>query len=197
MGEHEHPKFHWCTSLPSVCRYWWRAGPFSPSANSRPHHNWTPAIAIILCNTNFSKTFMLHPLDPSLTVSEVLTKPGLISEKNGGPVIKGHVTWSRAHSKRSWTWCRVNGMHIAGRRDLKPASCNRFQMVCVLKQTPVALCNSLRNIVVLLNRWRRACRAINLELQLLSVHNLRRADALRFKSNGIDSTFFRQCSGTP
>ena len=52
-------------------------------------------------------------------------------------------------------------MRIAGRRDLKPASCNRFLMVCVLKRTPVAFCNSLRNVVALLNRWRLACRAIN------------------------------------
>ena len=61
--------------------------------------------------------------------------------------LRAHVTWSRAHSKRSWTWCRVNGMRIAGRRDLKPASCNRFIIVCVLKRTPVAFCNSLRNVV--------------------------------------------------
>ena len=99
------------------------------------HINWTPAIAIMLCNTNFSKTFISHPPDPSPPVSEVHTKPGLIGEKNGGPVIKGHVTWYRAHSKRSWTWCRINGMHIAGRRDLKPASCNWFLMVCVRKRT--------------------------------------------------------------
>ena len=114
----------------------------------------------MLCNTNFSKTFILHLPDPSPPVSEVHTKPGLISEKNGGPVIKAHVTWSRAHSKRSWTWCRVNGMRIAGCCDLKPASCNRFLMVCVLKRTPVAFCNLLRN-VALLNRWLQACRAIN------------------------------------
>ena len=75
--------------------------------------------------------------------------------------LRAHVTWSSAHSKRSWTRCRVNGMCIAGRRDLKPASCNRFLIVCVLKRTLVALCNSLRNVVALLNWWRRACRAIN------------------------------------
>ena len=74
--------------------------------------------------------------------------------------LRAHVTWNRAHSKRSWTWCRVNGMRIAGRRDLKPASCNRFLMVCVFKRTPVAFCTSLRNVVALLNRWRRAFRAI-------------------------------------
>ena len=55
-----------------------------------PAHTITePDIAIMLCNTNFSKTFISHPPDPSPPVSEVLTKPGLISEKNGGPVIKG------------------------------------------------------------------------------------------------------------
>ena len=62
---------------------------FPLSANSCPRHNWTPAIAIMLCNTNFSKTFISHPPDPSPPVSEVHTKSGLISEKNGGPVIKG------------------------------------------------------------------------------------------------------------
>ena len=61
---------------------------FPLSANSHPHHNWTPAIAIMLCNTNFCKTFISHPPDPSPPVSEVHTKPGLISEKNG-VVIKG------------------------------------------------------------------------------------------------------------
>ena len=62
---------------------------FPLSTNSCPHHNWTPAITIMLCNTNVSKTFISHPPDPSPPVSEVHTKPGLISEKNGGPVIKG------------------------------------------------------------------------------------------------------------
>ena len=82
-------------------------------------------------------------------------------KRMGVQSLRVHVTWSRAHSKRSWTWCPVSGMRIAGRRDLKPASCNRFLMVCVLKWTPVAFCNSLCNDVVLLNLWSRACRAIN------------------------------------
>ena len=82
-------------------------------------------------------------------------------KRMGVQSLRAHVTWSRAHSKCSWTWCPVNGMRIAGRRDLKPASCKRFLMVCVLKRTPAAFCNSLRNVVALLNRWRRACRAIN------------------------------------
>ena len=43
----------------------------------------------MLCNTNFSKTFISNPPDPNPPVSEVHTKPGLISEKNGGPGIKG------------------------------------------------------------------------------------------------------------
>ena len=125
---------------------------FLLSANSRPHHNWTPAIAIMLCNTNFNKTFILHPPDPNLDSSV---------KRMAVQSLRAHVTWSGAHSKRSWTWCRVNGMRIAGRRDLKPASCNQFLMVCILKRTLVAFCNSLRNIVALLNRWCRACRAIN------------------------------------
>ena len=66
------------------------------------------------------------------------------------------VTWSRAHAKRICTWYRVNGTRIADRLDLRPASCNRFLMVWVLMRTPVAFWKSLRNVVALSNRWRRA-----------------------------------------
>ena len=66
------------------------------------------------------------------------------------------VAWSRAHAKRICTWYRVNGTRIAGRLDLRPASCNRFLMVWVLMRTPVAFWKSLRNVVALSNRWRRA-----------------------------------------
>ena len=48
------------------------------------------------------------------------------------------VTWSRAHAKGICMWYRVNGTRIAGRLDLRPASCNRFLMVWVLMRTPVA-----------------------------------------------------------
>ena len=66
------------------------------------------------------------------------------------------VTWPRAHAKRICTWYQVNGTRIAGRLDLRPASCNRFLMVWVLRRTPVAFWKSLRNVVALSNRWRRA-----------------------------------------
>ena len=66
------------------------------------------------------------------------------------------VTWSRTHAKRICTWYRVNGTWIAGRLDLRPASCNRFLMVWVLMRTPVAFWKSLRNVVALSNRRRRA-----------------------------------------
>ena len=66
------------------------------------------------------------------------------------------VTWSRAHAKRICTWYQVNGTRIAGRLDLRPASCNRFLMVLVLMRTPVAFWKSLRNVVALSNGWRRA-----------------------------------------
>ena len=65
------------------------------------------------------------------------------------------VTWSRAHTKCICTWYRVNGTRIAGRLDLRPASCNGFLMVWVLMCTPVAFWKSLRNVVALSNRWRR------------------------------------------
>ena len=67
--------------------------------------------------------------------------------RTGAQLFWVQVTWSRAHAKRICTWYRVNGTRIAGRLDLRPASCNRFLMVWVLMRIPVAFWKSLRYVV--------------------------------------------------
>ena len=129
---------------------------FPLSTYSRPNHDWAPAKPIMFCHTNWSKTLIWHSPYPSTSIGKVHTKPGLVCKQDWGRVILGPSSWSRAHTKRTFTWYRVNGTRIAGRLDLGPASCNRFLMVWVLMRTPVAFWKSLRNVVALSNRWRRA-----------------------------------------
>ena len=130
---------------------------FPLSTYPRPNHDWAPAKPIMFCHTNWSKTLIWHSPYPSTSIGKVHTKPGLVCKQDWGPVIFWvQVTWSRAHAKRICSWYRVNGTRIAGRLDLRPASCNRFLMVWILMRTPVAFWKSLRNVVALSNRWRRA-----------------------------------------
>ena len=107
------------------------------------------------------------------------------------------VIWSRAHAKRICTWYRINGTWIAGRLDLRPASCNRFLMVWVLMCTPKAFWKSLRNVAALSNRWRRAWTTRNRSWTSLVERSRPPAcKCLTFPVVKTGSTFWRQHSGT-
>ena len=129
---------------------------FPLSTYSRPNHDWAPAKPIMFCHTNWSKMLIciLHTL-ARLSVKSTQNLDSSVN-RTGAQSFWVQVRWSRAHAKRICTWYRVNGTRIAGRLDLRPASCNRSLMVWVLMRTPVAFWKSLRNVVALSNRWRRA-----------------------------------------
>ena len=129
---------------------------FPLSTYSRPNHDWAPAKPIMFCHTNWSKTLIWHSPYSSTSIGKVHTKPGLVCKQDWGPVILGPSDMIPCPAKRICTWYQVNGTRIAGRLDLRPASCNRFLMVWVLMRAPVAFWKSLRNAVALSNRWRRA-----------------------------------------
>ena len=156
MGERKHPRSHLRTWEPSTCRCQWRGGLFSPEHLLLPKPWLSPRQTDHVLPHNWSKTLIWHSPYPSTSIGKVHTKPGLACKQDWGPSFWVQVTWSRAHAKRICTWYRVNRTRIAGRLDLRPASCNRFLMVWVLMRTPVAFWKSLRNVVALSNWKRRA-----------------------------------------
>ena len=129
---------------------------FPLSTYSRPNHDWAPPNrSCSATQTGAKRSFgILHTL-ARLSVKSTQNLDSSVN-RTGAQSFWVQVTWSRAHAKCICTWYRVNGTRIAGRLDLRPASCNQFLMVWVLMRTPVAFWKSLRNVVTLSNRWRRA-----------------------------------------
>ena len=69
-------------------------------ADSRPHHNGTPSIAIMVCNANRCKTLMGHSPHPyRLSVKSTQNLDSSVNS-TGVQSFNVHVTWSQAHWRR-------------------------------------------------------------------------------------------------